>query len=366
MTWETAKIQCTKRTATLLLTLCSLAILSVSPRAAQAADLAPHANQVTGQEINDRQRAAVEKGLAWLAAHQNANGSFGAADTTYGAQSAVSALSGLAFMSAGNLPDRGKYGQVVRNTVLYITGVAQESGLLSADSLHAVMYSHGFATLFLGEVDGMSGDLNDLVREKLQRAVRLIERTQNKEGGWRYQPVADDADISVTIAEIMALRSARDAGIHVDKTVIDKAIAYVERCQNPDGGFSYMANPGGGGSAFERSAAGVDALYYSGIFQGDRITRGLHYIARFRPGRNVTLSHYFYGQYYAVQAMFLAGGDYWKTWYPLIRDELCDRQQADGSWSGEISPEYCTAMALIVLQMPNRYLPVFNGKGPGD
>ena len=35
-------------------------------------------------------------------------------------------------------------------------------------------------------------------------------------------------------------------------------------------------------------------------------------------------------------------------------------------WSGEYSEDYCTAMALIALQMPNRYLPVFNGKGPGD
>src|SRR5262249_57590267 len=106
-----------------------------------------------------------------------------------------------------------------------------------------------------GEVYGMTGD--EEVKEKLQKAVRLIQKCQNGEGGWRYMPVPYDADISVTIAQVMALRAARDAGIKVEKDVIDKAIGYVRRCQNPDGGFSYMAREGGGGggSGFPRSAA---------------------------------------------------------------------------------------------------------------
>jgi len=83
------------------------------------------------------------------------------------------------------------------------------------------MYGHGFATLFLGEVYGMSP--NEDLKEKLQKAVILIQKTQNARGGWRYQPRPYDDDISVTIAEIMALRAARDAGIKVEKEVIDKA-----------------------------------------------------------------------------------------------------------------------------------------------
>jgi hypothetical protein len=64
--------------------------------------------------------------------------------------------------------------------------------------------------------------------------------------------------------------------------------------------------------------------------------------------------------------MFLAGGDYWANWYPAIRDELIARQdKTTGGWSGEVNEDYCTAMALIILQIPNRYLPVFSGKGPG-
>ena len=69
--------------------------------------------------------------------------------------------------------------------------------------------------------------------------------------------------------------------------------------------------------------------------------------------------HYFYGHYYAVQAMWIAGGAYWRQWYPAIRTELLASRQADGSWrQGLMCPHYCTAMALIILQVPNNYLPI--------
>jgi len=63
--------------------------------------------------------------------------------------------------------------------------------------------------------------------------------------------------------------------------------------------------------------------------------------------------------------MFLAGDQYWADFYPAIRDELIRRQQ-DDHWEGDFNDDYATSMALIILQMPNRYMPVFSGKGPGD
>src|SRR4029078_2225181 len=82
---------------------------------------------------------------------------------------------------------------------------------------HGPMYEHGFGALFLAEGHGMVGnrELREEVRTKLKRAVTLIVDSQNGEGGWRYQPEARDADISVTICQIMALRAARNAGVYV-------------------------------------------------------------------------------------------------------------------------------------------------------
>ncbi|HEY1685099.1 MAG TPA: prenyltransferase/squalene oxidase repeat-containing protein [Tepidisphaeraceae bacterium] len=354
-----------------IIALLGLGVLTASA-IAQSSPLAPIPNQVRGDELTPAAESAIRTGLSWLATRQQADGSFGTGGGSYGATSAITSLSAIAFMEAGNLPSRGKYAAQVTGAVKYITHCAQESGLLCAEPSPGPMYSHGFATLFLGEVYGMSPD--PAVHETLENAVKLIERTQNADGGWRYMPVPFDADISVTIAQVMALRAARDAGVQVDKKIIDNAIAYVRHCQNPDGGFSYMANMnapgGGGGSAFERSAAGVAALYYAGVFQGNDLKHGLDYVFQFRPRPNLPpniYAHYFYGQYYAAQAMFLAGGNFWATWYPAVRDELISRQDHTlGNWSGEVSNEYCTAVALIVMQMPNRYLPVFSGKGPGD
>jgi squalene-hopene cyclase-like protein/prenyltransferase/squalene oxidase-like repeat protein len=321
--------------------------------------LAAVPNQVTGDEITDGQRAAVDRGLAWLAGRQ-------APDGGYDGHAGITALCGLAFMEQGNLPGRGKYALQVEKCLQFVLKSSQQSGLISANLDSGPMYGHGFATLFLGEIYGETGD--EEIKEKLQRAVHLIETTQNPQGGWRYQPVPYDADISVTICEVMALRAAQDAGLKVEKSVRDKAIAYVQDCQNDNGGFMYQAGTNGP-SGFARTAAGCASLYYAGVFDSDNLRRGLDYMKEQVIEGNLgdRERHFYYANYYAVQAMFLAGGDYWKSYFPVVRDELIRRQQLNNDhWNGDFSDECDSAMALIVLQMPNRYLPVFNGKGPGS
>jgi hypothetical protein len=225
------------------------------------------------------------------------------------------------------------------------------------------MYDHGFGTLFLGEISGMVPDaaLRQRLRGTLKRAVDLIVRSQNSKGGWRYHPEDTDADVSVTICQIMALRSARNAGYSVPKETADRCIKYVKSCQEPDGGFRYMDTSGVAG--FARTAAGVVALYSAGLYKDLSVDRGLRYLMRFKPDARQSRRemHYFYGHYYAAQAMWTAGDPYWSEWYPAIRDELVDRGarlRQDGSWADQICTHYSTAMACIILQIPNNYLPI--------
>jgi hypothetical protein len=56
--------------------------------------------------------------------------------------------------------------------------------------------------------------------------------------------------------------------------------------------------------------------------------------------------------------MWHAGGERWQTWYPAIRDQILARQREDGSWIDPVGPAYGTAMACIILQAPNNYLPI--------
>lgn len=301
---------------------------------------------------------AIERGLALLAARQREDGSLGSG--SYRGNVAVVSLGGMAWMAGGSTPGRGRYGKQVALALDYVLAHAQESGYLNQPAFehHGPMYGHGFATLFLAECHGTASRPG--LREKLAKAVRLIVASQNDEGGWRYFPQRMDADISVTVCQMMALRAARNAGIFVPPETMDRAVAYVKKSQNPDGGFMYQLSQGGE-SAFPRSAAAVVGLFCAGVYEGPEIAKGMAYLAGFRPQPGIVRreTYYFYGHYYAALAFWQAGGEAWLRWYPAVRDELIGRQRSDGSWIDPISAEFATAMACLILQVPNNYLPIF-------
>jgi len=278
--------------------------------------------------MNAQTDRAIIKGLAWLAKSQNADGSFG--NGTYRGNIAVTSLAGLAFMASGSSPGRGPFGPHIDKALNYVMENTAPSGFIAVASAatHGPMYSHGFGALFLAEAYGMTH--RPEIREKLQKAIRLIIDTQNREGGWRYQPVPRDADLSVTICQINALRAARNAGLFVPKETVAACIRYVKLSQNADGGFRYMLQ--GGASAFPRSAAGLVALQSAGEYDTKEITSGIAYLKQYMPEIKLgnRYSHYFYGHYYAAQAMWIQGGDDWNLWYPAIRDELVRRQATPG------------------------------------
>jgi hypothetical protein len=334
--------------------------------------------------VNEAAEKAIARGLDYLAARQGGSGEWGTGG--YPANVAVTSLAALAMMAGGGMPDRGKYGEHIRRALDFVLkqgergggragafGVDHPAGFLH-NSNHVgqqgPMYSHGFGTLLLGEVCGMVADgaLSKRVRDGLTKAVKVICSAQNNEGGWRYNPRPFDADISVTVCQMMALRSAKNAGAYVPGSVAKRCIEYVKRCWQGGGGngsFVYQASnprfafPGQGGG-FARTAAGVAALYSAGIYEGKEIDSGLSYLVQNRPPRIGPQAdmHYFYGHYYAVQAMWTAGGEYWNGWYPRVRDELVRFQVNDGSWSDLLCTHYGTAMACIILQVPNNYLPI--------
>lgn len=320
--------------------------------------------------ITPAAQQAIDHGLGFLVRSQKADGSYGTGQ--YEGNVAVTSLAALAFMAGGHHPGRGIHGPIVLKALEYV--LSQEDpgkpGFLHhpRGSAHGPMYGHGFGTLFLAEAYGMvhrPAGLRDRLRDALRRAIQLIIDSQNGEGGWRYLPEPKEADISVTICQIMALRAARNAGISVPKSTVDQCIAYVKRCQNRDGGFRYMAQANQAG--FARTAAGVVALYSAGVYNGIEVESGLRYLMERKPNqqyqyRDVHSLHYFYGHYYAVQAMWTAGGQYWTDWYPAIREELIrhpNRHPQLGFWADtRICNDYGTAMACIILQIPNNYLPI--------
>lgn len=351
-----------------LASLILFAVAGVIPISAQDLDT----NQGRGKMDQETERS-INTGLAYLANAQNRDGSWGTGQNQ--GNIAVTSLCGLALMAGGNQPGRGQYGAHVTKALQFVLSKrGQPQGFLfnNQASSHGPMYEHGFATLFLAEAHGMVNQraMRDQLRESLEQAVDLIKRTQNAEGGWRYRPARADADISVTICQIMALRAARNAGIAVPKSVADNCTKYVKNCQDVRNGGGFRYQPGGGPTGFARTAAGVVALYSAGIYEGPEVKKGLEYLLTYKPGAGNNQGgglfggeyeiHYYYGHYYAAQAMWIAGGNYWREWYPAICKDLNRRRNGnDGSWSdNRFDRHYCTAMALIVLQIPNNYLPI--------
>ena len=360
-------------------------------------------------------RRAAEKALKWLDAHQREDGAWHCdvgfkLNNTYHvehpnkAHVGVTALGGTAFLASGSVPGRGPYAENVDKALEYILSKQDKrTGFITDNGTR--MYSHAFATLFLAEVYGTTRD--ERIRKALQRAVEFTYKAQNDQGGWRYVPNAEDSDMSITVCQVVAMRAAKNKGIRVPKKSIDAAVDYVLRSavtrdthQFRKGAFLYQyqstnrAAEENTRTSFALTAAGLTTLYGAGVYTDEDIRRFVQerQIRRYLQGRDPMPSFrsmvdyvlssydgvqrswsnhyfYFYGNYYAAQAMFITGGRPWERYYTRVRDDLVSTQLRDGSWENVVRyaprdgtrPEYpmSTAIGAMLLQIPNNYLPIF-------
>jgi hypothetical protein len=351
---------------------------------------------------------AVEGALRWLASQQNrvrgdANGSWSAKvgfkiNDGYRLQPqsqpqeglphlGVTALAGMAFLSGGHLPGQGPYGDVMDRALDFVLRSVQEDGQITAYKTR--MYSHAFSLLFLAEVYGMTGRAD--LREHIDRAVEFTYKSQNKKGGWRYAPLARDSDMSITVCQVVALREARNIGVRVPRKTIDKALKYVmESAITPphgdSGAFLYQhKDVPFNRNSFALTAAGLTTIYQAGLYSDRAVIRFcrdndikrvpsirhcLSYLRRHYETVWMDYSdHYFYyyGNYYAAQAMYTHGGRAWERWYSMVRDDLLQIANQRGSAGGReiywqsrhVGDVFPTAVAAIILQVPKSYLPIF-------
>jgi len=374
------------------------ALLAPSPAAAL-----PRADggDDTASEITPRLVAAVARGLSLLAERQQRDGSWLGSvgfklNQNYEVQQdnaphvGVTSLCGMAFLAGGHLPDRGEYGPVLDKAITFLIRHQNDNGFITAHQSR--MYDHAFATLFLAEIFGQTARSD--VRAALQRAVDLIVSSQNDKGSWRYQPFALESDMSITVCQLMALRAARNVGIKVPADRIERAVRYVLASQvqddTPMWGFPRVDEEGyyalGRGafryqyqeddtsrSSFALTAAGITSLYHAARYDTTLLRDSLRFLEERMDSvsRAPWRCHYFYwyGHYYACQAMFItgevAGVNYWNRYWRRISTELLETgtaysQAPDGSWPNDVGPgrSFATAVALIVLQVPFRYLPI--------
>jgi len=309
-------------------------------------------------KIDETTRKATAQALVWLATKQNADGSW--SETRYPHNTAITAFAMLAFMSQGHLPGQGLHGPEVAKGARFLLSAPNSDGYL-VGSRGGNMYCHAMATLALGELWGMTSD--EEIKPVVTKAVDLIVRSQNREGGWRYDPIPSTADVSVTIMQVMALRAAKNGGLHVPDQTMQKAITYIQSCYDErTGGFGYQTQsryrPG-----FARTAAGICCLQLCGAYDAEQIPKGVEYL---KTKFDAPDGHFWYGHYYAAHAMHQIGGKEWEDWYARLKNTLLRMQASDGSWARAglfdrdgTGPTYATSIAVIALSVPAGYLPIF-------
>jgi hypothetical protein len=366
--------------------LTSLLALTLAAAPAAQRPRSQPVDEVDNWAVTEELKDAVNRGLDWLASQQDPRG-FWSQDigfklntdyrvTAYDSPHVgVTALALMSFLAGGHLPGRGKYGDVITRGLDYVLRCVLENGYITDNGSR--MYSHAFATLLLAEIYGMT--LRQDVRAELQKSVNLIVDSQNSEGGWRYKPFARESDMSITVCQVLALRSARNVGITVPASTIRAAEQYVRRSAVTDGRqlqqvyhFGYLDDGGAfryqlgrhSRATFPLTAAGVTTLFAAGIYDDEIIRRALEFMTSKMDDFNRQYAgHYFfyYGHYYAVQAYYIAGGTAWTVYFRKIRRKLLDIQQPSGAWPSETGPgeAFATAVATLILQIPYQYLPIF-------
>jgi hypothetical protein len=311
--------------------------------------------------VDNETEEVIHGALRWLSGKQAANGSWGVEEGGRRAHPvAITGYALMAFMASGNLPEEGEYSKEVNAGMQFLLDSVQPDGTFRNVDGGRYMYNHGIATIALCELYGQSRSV--AIRPKLERLVKLILTTQSESGpsagGWRYQPRPGDADVSVTVMQVVALRSAKNAGFDVPQKTIDDAIAYVKRCQDPNsGGFSYQAGQREPG--FARTAAAIYSLQVCGQYDDPMVKAGSEFLFRSsKPGQQ----WWTYGCNYAGPAQYMIGGDTWKRWYDSQKENLLRIVKHRGNeawWEGEVGPVYCTAAYATILAMPWHYIPLY-------
>jgi hypothetical protein len=349
------------------------------------------------EEIPEKYRETVRKGLAYLVKQQFKDGHWGANGDQYPVS--MTALAGMALLMEGSTIREGKYAQNIRRCADWLMERSMRGG--GRDGLVGnpdhpseagrYMYGHGFGTLFLASVYGDEEDRErrEKLKDILTRAVKYIGNAQSTQGGWFYTSKVEGHDQdegSVTITQVQALRACRNGGIPVPKAIIKKAHDYLKNSTTPRGGVVYSLGRGGmraplGGERPALTAAAIACLFNAGEYKDELCKKWFKFCQTAIPINGlggVRLGHDEYTHYYYAQALYILGDDGWEKLYGKARkddqvtwsayklamfENLRQSQNSDGSWPAgggfSVGPVYSTAVYCTMLQLDRGTLPIY-------
>jgi hypothetical protein len=327
----------------------------------------PVFSQETGRKdkvvVDEKTELVIKGALKWLASKQLPNGAWGSSGEEQRYAVAMTGYTRMAFQAGGHLPGEGEFGKNVTAGMQFLLDQTSPEGLIGNRNAGQYMYGHGIAAIALGELYGQTR--SPAMRPKLEKIIRIIIASQNREGGWRYRPVASDADISVTVLQVVALRAAKNGGLDVPQITIDNAVKYVKACfHTPSGGFAYQP---GRDPGFARTAAAIYSLQVCGLYNDPMVKRGSDYLIKNYQRSDQWFT---YGNFYAAPAQYMMGGETWVKWYGQLKDVLLKNvtslrgdmfywEPKLDAGQGGVGPIYSTSVYAMILAMPYHYIPLY-------
>lgn len=350
---------------------------------------------------------AVQASLQWLARNQHQSGYWPAIEATLGreppedppldlhgtalgerqrsgfhTETGLTALALLAFLGANYTHEDNVFADNVGRGLRWLVSQQDAEGFLGGRAnKYGRMYCHGMATIALGEAYGITKDPQ--LRGPLERAVQYIVVCQNRhDGGWRYLQ-GYRGDMSIFGWQLMALKSARTAGLEVPDATFDRAIDFLivhgrkQRQSNQSrygglAGYRISINSDTKTETLElpKPSMTAEALFCKQMLGIDRkhasYAEAIDYLQANLPRRSKQNLYYWY---YGTLAMYQNGGEPWQRWNESLRDTLVADQRTDGKFAGSWNPRapwgdfggrvFSTSLSTLCLEVYYRFLPLY-------
>lgn len=349
----------------------------LGPEFALTARPASAEDDLTDLYVEDSIDQSVHRGVQFLLRLQKDDGSI--ADR--GNATAMTSLVIMALASIGTIPEPATAeGRAMSRAIEFVLQPRRQTQGYFGHHDGSRMYGHGITTLMLTEILGMGAtvDQNERIHKALVQAIQVILKSQavpkpqRLRGGWRYKPDSRDSDLSVSVWQVMALRSAKNDGLDVPSEAIDFAVEYLKESYTSPldenghprekvSGFAYT--PGTHHPAFTMTAAGLLAMQTCGQYDSPLVAGAAAWLLEHPPRTNERF--FFYGMYYYAQGMHQVGGEAAATAAKLVPELLLRLQADNGSWvshQGEernVGVAYATSLAILSLSVRYHYLPIY-------
>jgi len=285
-------------------------------------------------------RSAVDSALHWLAVHQEPGGIWDGKkhEGQAGSDAGVSGLAVLALMGGGNTTRKGEYRRNVLRGVEALMKLQKPDG-----SIDKNIYCHSIATIALCESYGRARD--ERVGRAARKAVAYLEKGVNPDGGWRYTANCGKSDMSVTVWAIQALKTAKLARMKFDHSVYSRALTYADAMTDKGAsrestgavGYQFQADQEYDESHPALTAAAMMSRQFSGVgVRSHLLVKGAELTRKQAPSWS---RRDFYLWYYATYAMHNMGAEYRVWWNRRMRDVLVQNQCMVGDDAGSWDPK---------------------------